>query len=112
MIFFGKALERPLTNEEIADLIEAEEKGTPLNEAITLPANADAAYTIRLQRQHMNMTQKELAGKIGMRQSQLAKIESGQLNVSLNALQRAMAVFGKPYTIQPLRKGQFHISAK
>lgn len=91
-----------LAENEIADLIIAGRNNQPLNEAITLPAEADAAYTIRMERQNHHLTQQELAKRIGITQGQLAKIENGQQNANLNLLQRAMSVFGEPYVVKPI----------
>lgn len=100
--FIVDALGRPLTNPELADLIIASEAHRPLNSVISLPAEADAAYTIKYRRKQAGMTQVDLAKKIGIEQSQLAKIENGQLRVGLNLLQRAMTVFGTSYIVKAL----------
>jgi DNA-binding XRE family transcriptional regulator len=100
--FIVDALGRPLTNPELADLIIASEAHRPLNTVISLPAEADAAYTIKYRRKQAGMTQVDLAKKIGIEQSQLAKIENGQLRVCLNLLQRAMTVFGTSYVVKAL----------
>ena len=100
--FIVDALGRPLTNPELADLIIASEAHRPLNSVISLPAEADAAYTIKYRRKQAGMTQVDLAKKIGIEQSQLAKIENGQLRVGLNLLQRAMTVFGTSYVVKAL----------
>lgn len=99
--FIVKSLGRELTNEEVADLIIAGQNNQPLNKAISLPTEADAAYTIRWQRQQHHITQKQLAKEIGVTQGQLAKIENGQQNASLNLLQRVMNAFNESYTIKP-----------
>ena len=99
--FIAQALGRPMTNKETAGMILAAKSGKPLNTVIQLPVDADAAYTIRYERKKAGMTQTDLANKIGLTQSQLAKIEGGQATISLEVLQRAMNVFGKPFVIQP-----------
>ncbi len=100
--FISQAIGRSLTNSELADLILAAQANKPLNEVLQLPAEADAAYTIKYQRRQAGMTQVELARKIGIEQSQLAKIENGSLKVSLNLLQKAMTVFGRSYIVKAL----------
>ncbi|KRL20326.1 helix-turn-helix transcriptional regulator [Lentilactobacillus kisonensis] len=100
--FIVKALGRKLSDDELANLIIAGRNGQPLNESVTLPAEADAAYTLRIERQKRHLTQQELASKIGITQGQLAKIENGQQNANLNLLQRAMSVFGEPYIVKPI----------
>lgn len=97
--FLAQALGRPLTSEETAAVILAAESHEPLNHAIKLPVEADAAYTIRDERNRMGMTQVELARRIGLTQSQLAKIETGHAAISLVTLQRAMKVLGKTFVV-------------
>ncbi len=97
--FIAEALGRPMTNAETAKMIIAARNKEPLNEAIKLPINADAAYKIRYERQKQGVTQRELAKQIGLTQSQLAKIETNQASISLVVLQRAMAALHQSFTV-------------
>ena len=50
-------------------------------------------------RNEKNMTQKQLAEKMGTRQSNIARLESGNYNPSLHFLQRVASALGKRLSI-------------
>jgi DNA-binding XRE family transcriptional regulator len=51
-------------------------------------------------RQERNMTQKELAEKIGMRQSNISRLESGGYNPSLDFLMKVADGLGKELHVE------------
>ncbi|WP_027405839.1 helix-turn-helix domain-containing protein [Anaerovibrio sp. RM50] len=51
-------------------------------------------------RHEQNLSQKELAAKSGIRQSNISRIENGQCVPNLNTLQRIAAGLGKKVQIQ------------
>ena len=48
---------------------------------------------------HKKMTQKELAGKMGTKQSAIARFETGNINPSLDFLQKLATVLGYRLTV-------------
>lgn len=48
---------------------------------------------------HKKMTQKELAGKMGTKQSAIARFEAGNINPSLDFLQKLATVLGYRLTV-------------
>jgi len=51
-------------------------------------------YKIRELRKARSLTQAELAGKIGIQQSDLCRMETGEYKVSLDTLFRVLGIFG------------------
>lgn len=51
-------------------------------------------------RLHKNLTQQELATKLGTKQPAIARLESGSVNPSLDSLEKIAAVLGYRLTIQ------------
>ena len=64
----------------------------------------EAEYQIRAQlieaRQNQNITQKELAEKIGTKQSNISRLESGSYNPSLGFLLKVAESLGKELHIE------------
>lgn len=99
--FVGEHYDGELTLELQAKMIAAAMDGKPLTDVILLDANATAAYNIRRSRQNQNISQIELAKKAGLTQSQVAKIENAQMNITVNILQNIIDVLGEEFTIVP-----------
>lgn len=55
----------------------------------------EIAYQILLLRKKKKMSQAELAKKIGTKQSNIARMETGQQNFSIDTLQKIAQVFNK-----------------
>lgn len=55
----------------------------------------EVAYKIVQLRKKANITQAQLAKKIGTTQSNIARMEKGQQNFTINILDRLAGVFGK-----------------
>jgi len=60
----------------------------------------EIAYQILQLRRKKNMTQAELAKKIGTKQSNIARMETGQQNFSIDMLQRIASVLGKNLKVE------------
>lgn len=59
----------------------------------------EIAYQILLLRKKKKMSQAELAKKIGTKQSNIARMETGQQNFSIDTLQKIAQVFNKELRI-------------
>jgi len=59
----------------------------------------EIAYQILLLRKKKRMSQAVLAKKIGTKQSNIARMESGEQNLSINTLQKIAQVFNKDLKI-------------
>lgn len=59
----------------------------------------EIAYKIVQLRKKANITQAQLAKKIGTTQSNIARMEKGQQNFTINLLDRLAGVFGKSLEI-------------
>ena len=68
----------------------------------------DLGYKIRLTREHLGMTQQELASRIGTRQSNISRLEFGNYNFTVEMLRKiadALSMNLEVKLIQkPLRK--------
>ena len=60
----------------------------------------EIAYQILQLRKKSKMTQAELAKKIGTKQSNIARMESGNQNFSIETLQRIASVLGKNLKVE------------
>lgn len=58
------------------------------------------AYEIALLRHAAKLTQKELAQKLKISQSAIARIESGEQNLTLDTLMKIGALFGKKLQVK------------
>ncbi|QBO35663.1 XRE family transcriptional regulator [Periweissella cryptocerci] len=100
--FIGKHIDGEITLEMEAKMIVAAAEGKPLTAVVPLSANDEAAYKIRRARIAQNISQVELAQKAGMTQSQIAKVENAQMNLTLDVVQRIMSVLGDTFLIKPI----------
>lgn len=60
----------------------------------------ELAYEIQLLRKQHNMSQADLARKIGTRQSNVARMEKGEQNLTTETLQRVASAFGRELKIE------------
>jgi ribosome-binding protein aMBF1 (putative translation factor) len=79
-------LERDLI-EELKDIEFAKSYGSEC-------AKSEYGLVLFHARQAANLTQKELADKLGVKQPYIAQVESGETNPTLDALGRMLAVLG------------------
>ncbi|MDT3392382.1 MAG: helix-turn-helix domain-containing protein, partial [Bacillota bacterium] len=77
-----------------ARLITAAAQGKMLSQVVDLNEDAQIAYQLRWLRKKKQLTQTEVAAQVGMTQSQLAKIERAQVEVSLPRLRRLLQAVG------------------
>lgn len=63
-------------------------------EAMLVEMRLTLATNLRQRRQELEMTQAELAGRLGSSQSRVAKMEAADASVSLDLLVRGLAVLG------------------
>jgi len=64
------------------------------------PERAKLAQQIKNTRMKLGYTQKDMAGKLGVIQQYISKIESGRENVSVDTLKRIADAFGKGLVIK------------
>lgn len=83
----GNSLKRPLTIEEESKLIVAGANDQDITEAIDLDLDTKATLKLRAARRQSKMTQQQLAERTNISQSQIAKIESGTVTISLQKWQ-------------------------
>jgi len=62
--------------------------------------NLDAAVAVRNLRDEKHMTQRAFAKLVGKPQSTIARIETGEMNVSVNLLNEIATAMGKVLSIQ------------
>lgn len=77
-----------------ARLITAAAQGKMLSQVVDLNEDAQIAYQLRWLRKKKQLTQTEVAAQVGMTQSQIAKIERAQVEVSLPRLRRLLQAVG------------------
>lgn len=65
-----------------------------LSQVVDLNEDAQIAYQLRWLRKKKQLTQTEVAAQVGMTQSQIAKIERAQVEVSLPRLRRLLQAVG------------------
>ena len=96
-------------------IVDFKKKGivfrSPKKEALKNPGLEKMAADIRSRRKAAQLTQTELAKKMGVKQQFIAKIESGTQNLSAGTLQKIEKALGaKPagyyFTEEPFRKGR------
>lgn len=68
-----------------------------------LKAKADFLIELQELRKQTNMTQKELAEKIGVTQATIAKMEKGLISISLKNLFKILGAMGKTIQITSLK---------
>lgn len=85
---FNKYLDSQLKNEKFKEEFDA------------LGPKYEIIKQIIAERSNQNLTQKELANLIGMRQSHISRLESGNYNPSLEVLQKVAEGLGKELHIE------------
>jgi DNA-binding XRE family transcriptional regulator len=96
--FIGKHMQRPITIDDEAKLIVAAH-GNRLADEADIPASAKAALLIKRARHEKGMSQTELAGQVGLTQSQVAKIENVNIGIDVDLLQKILTVLGQSFVI-------------
>lgn len=59
----------------------------------------EVGYKIKEARQSKNMSQKELAEKLGTKQEAISRMENGKQNISLGMLQKTLDAIGRNYRV-------------
>ena len=96
--FIGQHMQRPITVDDEAKLIVAAHDNRLADEA-DIPASAKAALLIKRARHEKGMSQTELAGQVGLTQSQVAKIENVNIGIDVDVLQKILTVLGQSFVI-------------
>ncbi len=89
-------------NAIIVSLDDYREKSIPWRELAKgrmKSAGGEAAYMVRISRERMDMTQVELAQKLGMPQANVSQIETGQRLVGKALAKKFAKVFGLDYRV-------------
>lgn len=87
---------------KIQEYIEQRSAADPEFAALARQAafNLDVAVAVRNLRDEKHMTQRTFAKLVGKPQSTIARIETGEMNVSVNLLNEIAAATGKGLSIQ------------
>lgn len=85
----------PITDEKIIDRLVS---GTGHSEA----AGMDVFSMVRIIRKSLWMTQAQLARRVGLPQSHIARIETGKLDAQLSTLKRIFTALGTELSLRPI----------
>lgn len=88
--------EEEATLEKQAELIVAAAQGRNLTEVLKLSPLAEAAYNIKYYREKEQLTQLELANKVGITQSYVAKIEKGDADITISLFAKIREALNQP----------------
>jgi HTH-type transcriptional regulator/antitoxin HipB len=81
-------------HEELLNEI-AGKPGTPERENFESELNAEVlSFKLKVLRKEMNLTQSQLAEKLGMEKGQISKIENGKFNLTLTTINKIAAALG------------------
>lgn len=97
------------THEEMLDHILGE-KGTPRRDAFEVQTEAFlAGEAIKEARKAKNLTQEQLGERLGMRRSQVSRIESGR-NLTPSTLARVFRALGTPASLDIVGIGKVSLA--
>ncbi|MBI5139552.1 helix-turn-helix transcriptional regulator [Candidatus Nomurabacteria bacterium] len=67
-------------------------------------SGGEAAYMVRLSRERVDMTQVELAKKLGMPQANISQIETGRRSVGKALAKKFAKIFNRDFAFRGLKK--------
>ncbi|APE77576.1 hypothetical protein ARA02_09570 (plasmid) [Leuconostoc mesenteroides subsp. jonggajibkimchii] len=92
--FIVQHMTHEVTTEDDVKLIIAAANNKRLSDVVELTPSAQLAYTVKWHRQEQKLTQVEIAKITGMSQSQIAKVETANMDIGFSGAAKVLKAVG------------------